>query len=77
MKKKLASILLMLSALLIAGTAVSYLAGDNPVTGILLISGFIALALGVRGSEKLKGFSYTIWIFTAVIASMFYPQDFI
>jgi len=77
MKKKLASILLMLAALLIAGTTVSYLAGNIPVTGILLISGFIALALGVRGSEKLKGFSYTIWIFTAVIASMFYPQYFI
>ncbi|HBE42082.1 MAG TPA: bile acid:sodium symporter [Bacteroidales bacterium] len=31
----------------------------------------------MRGYEKLKGFSYTLWIFTAVTASMFYPQYFI
>ncbi|MBE3087338.1 MAG: bile acid:sodium symporter family protein [Bacteroidetes bacterium] len=46
-------------------------------TGLLLITGLIALALAVRGFEKMKGFSYTIWIFTAVTASMFYPQYFI
>jgi BASS family bile acid:Na+ symporter len=34
------------------------------------------LAIGVRGWEATKGFSYTIWIFTAVAASMFYPQYF-
>ncbi len=42
-----------------------------------MISGFIALATGVRGYPKLKGFSYTLWIFTAVTASMFYPQYFL
>ena len=45
--------------------------------GPLLIAGFIALALGVRGFQSAKGFSYTIWIFTAVTASMFYPQFFV
>jgi bile acid:Na+ symporter, BASS family len=35
------------------------------------------MALAVRGFKKLKGFSYTLWIFTAVTTSMFYPQYFI
>jgi len=35
------------------------------------------LASALRGFQKLKGFSYTLWIFTAVTASMFYPQYFI
>jgi len=36
----------------------------------------MCLAIGVRGFQKTKSFSYTIWIFTAVAASMFYPQFF-
>jgi bile acid:Na+ symporter, BASS family len=46
-------------------------------SGLLLIAAFILLAFGVRGYEKFKGFSYTLWIFTAVITSLFYPQYFI
>jgi BASS family bile acid:Na+ symporter len=77
MKKGLADILLLTSALLIVGSVISYFTGIVSITGVLLITGFITLATGVRGFEKLKGFSYTLWIFTAVIASMFYPQYFI
>ena len=46
------------------------------IAGPLLISGFVTLAIAVRGFQTVKGFSYTIWIFTAVSASMFYPQYF-
>jgi len=42
-----------------------------------MTTGFIAIAMGVRGYPVLKGFSYTLWIFTAVTASMFFPQYFI
>jgi bile acid:Na+ symporter, BASS family len=35
------------------------------------------MALSVRKFQKLKGFSYPLWIFTAVTASMFYPHLFI
>jgi BASS family bile acid:Na+ symporter len=45
-------------------------------TGPLIIAAFALLALAVRRSEKLKGLSYTLWIFTAVAAAMFYPQYF-
>ena len=77
MKINFSKFLLILSALLITASAVSYFFGNISLTGIFLIAGFIALALGVRGVKKLKGISYTLWIFTAVISSMFYPQYFI
>ena len=76
MKRNLSQYLLILSVILLTGSGISYLCKNISLTGIMLIMGFIALALGVRGFEKLKGFSYTLWIFTAVIASMFYPQYF-
>lgn len=52
------------------------LTGNTARTGPLLIVSFISLAIAVKGFQAVKGFSYTIWIFTAVTASMFYPQYF-
>ena len=77
MKIKLHRILLIIAALFVAGSGICFLKGSISLTGLLLIAGFIILALAVRGFQKFRGFSYTIWIFTAVIASMFYPQLFI
>jgi bile acid:Na+ symporter, BASS family len=77
MKLKLHPLLLTAAAFFFAASGISYLVDITRVTGILLIAGFISLATGVRGYEKLKGFSYTLWIFTAVTASMFYPAFFI
>jgi len=50
--------------------------GNISATGPLIIGLLICLAIGVRGFKSAKSFSYTIWIFTAVAASMFYPQIF-
>src|SRR5512133_112804 len=50
--------------------------GNLDKCGPFLILFFISLAIGVRGFAAFRGFSYTIWIFTAVTASMFYPQYF-
>lgn len=50
--------------------------GNLAKSGPFLILFFISLAIGVRGFATFKGFSYTIWIFTAVTTSMFYPQYF-
>lgn len=50
--------------------------GNLAQTGPLLISAFILLSVGVRGFEATRGLSYTILIFTAVTASLFYPQYF-
>ncbi|MFO7620703.1 MAG: bile acid:sodium symporter family protein [Bacteroidales bacterium] len=74
MKFRISHYLLISSVILWSASFISYLSGSINLTGIFLISGFIALALGVRGFEKLKGFSYTLWIFAAVTVSMFYPQ---
>ncbi len=76
MKKKLYIILLILSFLLLIAAFIFLKVDSIVAAGLLLIAGFIALATGVRGFKLVKGFSYTIWIFTAVTASMFYPQYF-
>ncbi len=74
MKKNVYSLLLILSAVMIVSSLISYLLGNITLMGWLLITGFIALATGVRGFSRFKGLSYTLWIFTAVVVSMFYPQ---
>jgi BASS family bile acid:Na+ symporter len=50
--------------------------GNLANAGPFLVAFFVALAVAVRGFAAFKGFSYTIWIFTAVTASMFYPEYF-
>jgi bile acid:Na+ symporter, BASS family len=77
MKKKLSYILLAFSSLLIIASGISYLSENRYLSAPLLIIGFIVLATSVRGFQKFKGFSYTLWIFTAVIVSIVYPQYFI
>jgi len=52
------------------------LTGNLARSGPVLTGFLISLAVGVRGYQAYRGFSYTIWIFTAVTASMFYPQLF-
>lgn len=52
------------------------LTGNTVKGGPLLIAFFILLAISVRGFTAFKGLSYTVWIFTAVTASMFYPEYF-
>jgi bile acid:Na+ symporter, BASS family len=69
--------LLIISAVLVISSAISHFSGFNYATGILLVFGLICLSVAVRKFQKMKGFSYTLWIFTAVTASMFYPQLFI
>lgn len=46
-------------------------------TGPFLTMFFILLALSFNGFEKLKSFSYTVWIFAAVTVSMYFPQYFL
>lgn len=75
MKKAYIS-LLTLSFILFSTAIILLITGFAESAGPLLIFGFISLAVGVRGFKIVKGFSYTIWIFTAVTASMFYPHFF-
>jgi len=76
MNKKTGYILMITSLMLFIISFVFILIKKSTPPGPLLILGFIALSMAVRGFKSLKGFSYTIWIFTAVTASLFYPQVF-
>jgi BASS family bile acid:Na+ symporter len=62
--------------LFLAISLVNIFTGNLANSGPFLIAFFLTLAIAVRGFQSFKGFSYTIWIFTAVTASMFYPQYF-
>ncbi len=46
-------------------------------SGPFLIIAFIAMAIGFRGFDVLKGYAYTAAIFAAAIAALCYPQYFI
>jgi bile acid:Na+ symporter, BASS family len=70
-------LLLILSLILFMLFAVSYFMERFEWTGPFLILGFISLAIAVRGYSTFRGFSYSLWIFTAVTVSMYYPEYFL
>lgn len=74
--KTLHKSLLGLSCVLLIVIVITILTGNLPSGGPLFILFFMTLAIGTRGFSATKGLSYTIWIFTAVAAAMFYPQYF-
>nr|WP_232834824.1 bile acid:sodium symporter family protein [Pleomorphovibrio marinus] len=45
--------------------------------GPFLIIFFACLGIGFRGFERLKGFTYTMMIFSGVCAAMYYPATFV
>jgi BASS family bile acid:Na+ symporter len=69
-------ILLGCSTLLFIVSLAMILTGNIAGTGPLMVGLFMCLAIGVRGFQSTKSFSYTVWIFTAVAASLYYPQIF-
>ena len=44
--------------------------------GWALMTFFLSLAIAFRGSKFLKGFSFTVIIFAAVVLALYYPQYF-
>jgi bile acid:Na+ symporter, BASS family len=70
------TLLMVLAFICLAIFIVLYMSGNEKLTGPFLTTFFIALAIGFQGFVRLKSFSYTIWIFAAVTASMYYPQYF-
>lgn len=61
---------------LVATLAITLIAGLAHA-GPVLIAFFILLAIGFKGYETLKGFSYTIIIFAAVTTALYYPSHFV
>ncbi|MBN2774805.1 MAG: bile acid:sodium symporter family protein, partial [Prolixibacteraceae bacterium] len=77
MKKSTFKLFLFIGTLFFIAFAVLYVAKQNYLTGPFLILGFVSFAIAVRGFELFKGFSYSLWIFTAVTVAMYYPQLFV
>lgn len=76
-KLRIYRVLLYASLLLFFLSATAYVFDYLVHTGPLLIGGFISLAFAVRGYPAFRGFSYSLWIFTAVTLSMYYPRYFL
>ena len=70
---KISAIIALIAGIVSIGMIVSNNVGS---IGIPLITFFVSLAIAVRGHSFFKGFSFTILIFAAVAASMFYPSLF-
>ena len=75
--KKKYYLILGVSVLFFLMFAAFYFTGKPDWTGPFLTLGFVSLAIAVRGFETFRGFSYSLWIFTAVTVSMYYPSYFL
>ena len=69
--------LLGVSLLLLIVSLIMIFTGSGSAAGFPLIGLFIVLAFAVKGFEVAKGLSFTMWIFAAVVAALFYPQLFV
>lgn len=67
---------LILSLILFAAGLFFLLNDQTTASSILLISSLALMAISFQGFEKLRGFSYTFWILTAVTFSLYYPEYF-
>lgn len=67
---------LIVSVALFAAGLVFLFRGETTPSSILLISSLALMAVSFQGFAKLRGFSYTFWILTAVTFSLYYPQYF-
>ena len=76
MRKITFTVLLTTSFLFFIGFVISLLFDNSQFTGPLLTLFFVSLAISFHGNEKLRKFTYTIWIFAAVTISMTYPGLF-
>ena len=73
MLNKIASVIAAVTGL---GSFVLLLMGKFQELGPMLIAFFLTLAFAIRKNRIFGGFSYTILIFAAVVASMYYPKYF-
>ena len=62
--------------MLLAIALIQYFTGNATATGPFVTGFFVLLAIGFQGLPKFKTFSYTVWIFAGVTASLYYPAVF-
>lgn len=73
-RQKIYIISLVLSALCFTAAAILTVFPGTILTRFTFVSGFILLSIGIMGVSRLKKFSYTFWILSAVTLAMFYPE---
>ena len=74
--KKLYQAMLVLAGVCFLVTLIMLFTGNGEDAGLVLTAFFVSLAIGFRGYENLKGFSFTVIIFAAVTVAMYYPSYF-
>ena len=74
--EKLNKIAAFITFLSLLAVIVLWALGRESILGIPLIGFFVSLAISIRSHTFLKGLSFTILIFAAVAAAMFYPKLF-
>lgn len=67
---------LILSAVFALAVLVFIVIGEAKNAGLLVIALFVCFSISLVQFPKLKGFSFTILIFAAVAAAMYYPSYF-
>ena len=77
MQKTSSKIALIFTVIFLLGFLITTFQGLHEYAGWLLVLFFASLALFFRGFELLKGYVFTIMIFAAVAAAMYFPQYFI
>jgi BASS family bile acid:Na+ symporter len=68
---------LVFALLMLLVTLVLVFTGNGKNAGIFLIAFFISMSYGVKAFQTTKGLSFTMWMFTAVSAAMYFPQFFV
>ena len=76
-KNRITKTLIGLSIVFFLITIYLFLMGQFSEAGPFMVLFFLFLALGIRGTDRFKGLSFTVLIFAAVSLSMYYPQSFI
>ncbi|MFN3325625.1 MAG: bile acid:sodium symporter family protein [Bryobacteraceae bacterium] len=67
---------LMAAGLALAAAAFAWQAGAEAAVGPAALVGLLCLILSTRMCDRLKGFTFTLSVFSFVTASMFYPWAF-
>jgi BASS family bile acid:Na+ symporter len=73
----LEKLLLRFSPVLLVVAVVLFAIDRSFAGGLVLTAFFLAASVGVRGSERLRGISYSLMIFGAVTFSMCIPAPFV
>lgn len=66
-----------IAALLLLISLGMIISGNIQSAGPVIMIFFLALAIGFRGYDSLKGFSYTTLIFAAVTMALYFPSYFV